>query len=133
MRSIIFVTICVMTISSCFAVQAFAQTITTGAVPTNLCPGDTVYVPFTATGKFQLQNAFTAQISNPNGQFDSSFAHLGATTDPKATYITGVVPSDLAPGSHYRIRVISTIPTVYGSDNGSDISVGAVITPEYEV
>jgi len=122
-----------MTISSCFAVQAFAQTITTGAVPTNLCPGDTVYVPFTATGKFQLQNAFTAQISNPNGQFDSSFAHLGATTDPKATYITGIIPAGTTPGAHYRIRVISTLPDIDGSDNGSDISIGAVLQVGYGI
>jgi hypothetical protein len=128
-----FIAFCVIAAGSCFAVQTFGQTIITGPVPNSLCPGDTVYVPFTATGTFQLQNAFTAQIANPNGRFDSSFARLGATTDPNATYVTGIVPSSTAPGTHYRIRVISTLPDIDGSDNGSDVSIGAVIKPDYSI
>jgi len=135
MRSRNFITICIFTLSNCFATYAFGQTISTGTVPSSLCPGDTVYVPFTATGKFQLKNTFIAQLSNSQGNFNSGFVTLGSTSDTtiSPTYVTGIVPSGLVRSTHYRIRVISGLPYVAGSDNGSDILVGAVITALYGI
>src|SRR5579883_950580 len=123
------VTICVLAVTGCFAIQSFGQTITTGIVPTNLCPGDSVIIPFTTTGTFQAKNFFTAQLSNSNGDFDSAFVTLAQTNNSAATSIAAAIPAGTTAGTHYRIRVISGKPYVAGSDNGSDIAIGAF--PDY--
>jgi hypothetical protein len=120
-----FVTFCVIAAGSFITMQAFAQTITTGTVPTSLCPGDTVYVPFSATGTFQPKNAFTAQLSNSYGNFDSSYASIGTTKDSSARQIMGVIPTfESGSSTHFRIRVISGYPFIEGADNGSNITIG---------
>jgi len=72
------------------------------------------------------------QISNALGVFPANFTSNiidsfsgGSTTSP----ITAIVPAGTAPGSIYRVRVVSPNPGIYGSDNGSNILLTGVAGP----
>ncbi|MCS6904199.1 MAG: CUB domain-containing protein [Bacteroidia bacterium] len=70
------------------------------------CIGDTLKVNFGAIG-FGLQNTFTLQISDAQGNFDNSTT-LGAPSSRGP--LQSIIPQTLEPGNRYRLRVISTIP-----------------------
>ena len=55
-----------------FTITVSNPTVTTGAVPTTLCAGVTISVPFTSGGTFS-GNTYTAQLSNASG---GSFVNL---------------------------------------------------------
>lgn len=107
--------------------------ITTGALAqSSFCSGDAISVPYTATGSFQSGNVFTAQLSDDAGNFASP-SQLGTLNSVSSGQINGTIPVNTPAGSGYRIRVISSMPAVVGSDNGSDLTIALVpvasITP----
>lgn len=99
-------------------------TITTSAVTaTSFCPGDPITVNYTITGTFKSGNVFTAQLSNNEGIFTFP-STIGSVTGTTAGSITGTIPSNIVPGTKYRIRVIGSNPSEIGQDNGADITIG---------
>jgi len=111
----------------CFAVSLQAQTITTGTVSTNVCPGATISVPYTITGSFTAGNVFTAQLSSSAGAFTSPVA-IGTLSSTAAGTISATIPTATAQGSGYRIRVVSSAPVITGSTNVTNITVNALPT-----
>ncbi|HZF99789.1 MAG TPA: PKD domain-containing protein, partial [Chitinophagales bacterium] len=99
----------------------FDAVVVMGAVPTALCPGDTVMIPFAASGSFGTGNVFTAQLSDTTGSFANAI-ELGSLASDTGGVITGFVSDFMNAGSGYRIRVVSSNPAVTGSDNGVDIT-----------
>ncbi|HEX5154265.1 MAG TPA: T9SS type A sorting domain-containing protein [Parafilimonas sp.] len=76
--------------------------------PTQLIPGCTITIPFTAYGlTFSNKNKFTAELSNVNGDFITATA-IGSIKSTGTGNITATIPASLAYGSGYRIRIRST-------------------------
>lgn len=94
--------------------------------PASWCVGsdETVTVNFTATGTYTAGNVFTAEISDAAGSFASPTA-IGSLSSSAsgAQAIICTVPGSLPAGTGYRIRVLSTSPSVTGTDNGTDLVI----------
>ncbi|MDP4199671.1 MAG: hypothetical protein Q8922_03610 [Bacteroidota bacterium] len=99
------------------AVQA--QTITLGPITTlAYCVGDTMLVPYTASGTFASDNHFFVQLSDASGSF-VSYTPIGSNAASG-----GIISVPLnGSGLHFRLRVASTDPYDTSAHNGSDIRV----------
>lgn len=89
--------------------------------------GASVSVPFTATGSFVAGNTFTAQLSNASGSFASPVT-IGTLAATASGTINATIPAGTATGTGYRIRVVSSNPSLTGANNGTDISINLVST-----
>jgi hypothetical protein len=76
------------------------------------------------TGTVNPNNVFIAQISDALGSFASPI-NIGQLTSTGSGSIASILPSNIGPGSQYRIRVVSNSPSINGSDNGSDILINS--------
>ncbi|MER0442251.1 3-coathanger stack domain-containing protein [Emticicia sp. W12TSBA100-4] len=85
----------------------------------SLCAGSTFNVSFTTTGAFNPANQFDVQLSDANGTFDNPVI-IGST--PAAGVAVCTIPINIAVGSNYRIRVVSTNQMLAGGNNGSNLS-----------
>ena len=116
--------------SVCFAVENCPNTITTLAPVVTydsnaVCVNSVIDVPFFSTGVFTAGNAYTAQLSDSTGSFDSPYIigtlYTSATFDPALGSppgtVSGIVPV-VPPGCNYFIRVVSSLPPVIGSVYG---------------
>jgi hypothetical protein len=98
-------------------------------LPTMLCAGMSIAVPYTATGVFnsggflQQGNVFRAHLSNANGEFANPVV-IGSVTATTSGSINATIPANTPPGNGYRIRVIATNPAFTGPDNGVDLVIG---------
>ena len=101
---------------------------TNDVAPDAWCEGTTtsLTVNFTATGAYMNGNVFTAEISDANGSFLSPTA-IGSLSSAAsgAQTISCTTPGTLLAGAGYRIRVLSTNPSVTGTDNGADLLISA--------
>jgi hypothetical protein len=88
----------------------------------SLCLAEQFSVSFTSSGVFNSGNIFTAQLSNASGNFSSPVA-IGTLTATSSGTITATVPSGTSTGTKYRVRVVSSSPTVTGTNNGQNISI----------
>lgn len=87
-------------------------------------PGGEVSVTFTNTGTFGTGNIFTAQLSDGTGNFSNPIA-IGTLTAIEAGTIEAILPTSVANGSGYRIRVVASKPETISPDNGSNLSIAA--------
>ena len=103
------------------------NTIATGTVSTSpfnvtCLNGASGSVTFTSTGTFNPGNIFTAQLSNSSGTFTTpiSIGSLDSTssvgTNPGGT-INFTIPAEMVTGSGYQIRIISTNPSITGTES----------------
>jgi hypothetical protein len=98
-------------------------TITGSPFNTTCSAGASVSVPFTASSSFGTGNVYTAQLSNSTGSFASPTT-IGTLTSSAATgTISATIPMATAAGTGYRIRVIGSVPSITGSDNGSNLTI----------
>ena len=107
-----------------------ANGIATGTINGSpFCPGAAVSVPFTSYGTYKSGNIYTAQLSTSGGSFNnpSTLGTLSSTANSGT--INGTVPTNAAGGTKYRIRVVSSNPSVTGSDNGVNLSITACGAP----
>ena len=88
-----------------------SNSITTGAVNGAYCPGQSIQIPFSATGTFTAGNVFTAQMSDATGAFT---VNLGTVTGTGNGVISGLIPATTVPGT-YQIIVVSNQPDVTGT------------------
>jgi hypothetical protein len=95
------------------------NTISTGAfTPNSICQSlglnAPISVPFTTTGTFEASNIFTAQLSDPSGNFDNP-TNIGSLASAISGNISASIPAHLQEGANYKIRVISSRPEVIGT------------------
>ena len=87
-----------------------------------------INVPYTVTSSFNPGNIFTAQISDSSGSFTSPL-NIGTKADTLSGTINAVIPPNMTYGNKYRIRVISSSPSLIGSDNKKDLSLNPKPVP----
>lgn len=126
--------VCVSTISGISVTSNEVQinvsnaTITTGTVTGSpyefspSAPDANVTVPYTTNGTFNAGNVFTAQLSDAGGSFGSP-VNIGTVSSTTSGSINATISHLTAAGTGYRIRVVSSNPSVLGSDNGTDLVV----------
>jgi hypothetical protein len=69
-------------------------------------------------------NIFTAQLSDASGSF-SSPTPIGSVVANGGGFISATIPGGTPPGSAYRVRIISSNPTIISSNNGISLIVNA--------
>lgn len=109
-------------LNSCNSISTDNISASTFCTGTN---GISATVSYTASGTFDPANTFYVQLSDATGSFASptvigSIAAVGSGTVPV------IIPVSVPSGSGYRVRVISDMPAVSGSNNGIDISIETV-------
>lgn len=87
------------------------------------CTGDSLYVPYTITGKFKNGNKYTAQLSNNNGNFDTLVSNIGYRLDTLAGTIACKLPDIITGSNQYRIRIVSDSPYVASFDDTAHYSI----------
>jgi Secretion system C-terminal sorting domain/Putative metal-binding motif len=105
--------------------QQPGEQVTTGSLVDNsFCAGSTVNVPFSGIDIGE-GNTFTAQLSDASGSFASPVT-IGTLSGNSGGQIMATLPAEAVTGSGYRIRVVSTVPTLIGSVTHSAISITAL-------
>ncbi|UOQ97259.1 T9SS type A sorting domain-containing protein [Hymenobacter sp. 5317J-9] len=101
--------------------------LSTGTVSGSLCPGSPITVPYTVTtGSVNGGNTFTVQLSNASGSFSSPVLIGSLSSSAASGTIAAVIPASTPAGSGYRVRVVADNPAAVGSDNGTNLTVGAL-------
>jgi|GEM_PF-1258477 len=89
---------------------------------TTRCARDSFEISYDATGTYNSGNVFNVQLSNASGSFASPTV-IGSYTGTKSAIVKVALPSHLADGTGYKIRVVSTNPVVTGVTNETSITV----------
>ncbi len=112
--------------SACPAVATNTSVFTTTGTVTNTisttysgpipCAGTNINVTFTSAGTYNSGNVYTAQLSDASGSFNSPvvIGTLSSTASGNLS-ITSTIPSGTAAGVGYKVRVISSNPSVVGT------------------
>ena len=79
-------------------------------------------VDFTANAVFSAGNVFTAQLSDANGSFANPVT-IGTLNGTSVGTINTQIPNYLPNGTGYRVRVVSSNPSLTGTDNGTNLTV----------
>ncbi|MFN0187098.1 MAG: reprolysin-like metallopeptidase [Bacteroidia bacterium] len=103
-------------------------TIATNAIsPLTLCPSQVLNVDFVTNGVANAGNVYSAQLSNASGSFASpTIIGTLLSTSSNGT-IACTIPGGSAAGAGYRIRVVSSLPNVLGTDNGANLSISGLV------
>lgn len=86
------------------------------------CQGSIVTVPFVLKGRVNADNQFFAELSDPNGNFDSAVV-IGSVKSAVSGFIEAILPGAALPGSAYRIRVTASNPRLAGLPNSQDLEI----------
>jgi|GEM_PF-3510272 len=96
--------------------------VTIGSIVNSFCAGSTIRVPFTVNTPFGAGNIFTAQLSDADGNFGTP-VNIGTLSAINSDSILCTVPSNIAAGSNYRIRMLSTSPIATSPVGGDQLTV----------
>ncbi len=110
-----------------FAIDNIYVGISTRAVgAANYSKGDTVKVAFNAAGVYTPGNVFTVQLSNATGSFASPTAIGSVTSNASGVQtITATIPAGQGTGSGYVIRVVSSTPSIIGTETGITVTISS--------
>jgi hypothetical protein len=94
----------------------------TSISPLAVCLGNSITVGYNATGGGFLGNtAFVVQVDNGNGQFVNLPTQLNGSGS-----LTATIPTSLATGSNFNIRVSATNPSAVSPVSNDKLTVNAV-------
>lgn len=97
--------------------------ITYAAKDSVFCPGDTFDVKYKPTGTtYNAGNQFKLQLSNATGQFTTP-VEIGTITATDSGTFKAKLPANLAGGTGYKLRVVSTNPVRSGSASSSTLEI----------
>jgi len=116
--------------------NADAQSVTVDKISgSQFCAGGPISVTFTATGSWGAGNVFLLQLSDQYGSFSNGFLqYIGSLADtlPGTFTIDTIIPANVTPFWQYRIRILAAFPYITSADNGSNISIAARPTLEFQ-
>lgn len=104
---------------------ALLNTITTVFSTPTLCLNlgqDTIIVNYTITGTYLPGNIFSVQLSSISGQFTNPTI-IGQYAGTTNTPIVCTLPLNLTSSGSYRVRVVSTMPAITGSQNSTGVPI----------
>jgi hypothetical protein len=109
--------------SNSVTVQNYNCSLLLSGIPNPLCQGQSTNLSFTSQGSFSSGNVYTVQLSSASGSFTipRDIGTLSSTSNSGTIPIT--IPANVAQGTGYRMRLISSNPAQTGQDNGSNITV----------
>jgi hypothetical protein len=87
------------------------------------CQGETFSCSYTQSCNFATGNTYSVQLSDAAGSFTAPVT-IGTRSNTTAAAITCTVPPS-ALGSGYRIRIVSSNPSITSPDNGYNILINA--------
>lgn len=94
----------------------------------SFCRGETFTVTFSQSTcpftNIPTTNVYRVELSNSSGSFASPLT-VGTLTATTPSAIVCTIPSTLATGSGYRVRIVTTNPAITSADNGSNLAVTA--------
>jgi hypothetical protein len=102
--------------------NAPAITVNSVVAKTSNCARDSFNISYDATGTYSAGNLFKAELSDANGSFSSPTV-IGSYTGTNNSIIKVQLPSHLADGTNYKIRVSSTSPVVTGVASTNAITI----------
>ena len=85
---------------------------------TTYCQGSTFSNSYTLVGTFNTGNAFTLELSDANGSFNTT-AELATVSSIANGTLSGAIPTNIAAGSGYRVRVMSSNPVAIGAESAA--------------
>ncbi|MEX1188678.1 MAG: T9SS type A sorting domain-containing protein, partial [Bacteroidia bacterium] len=91
-------------------------------LPSPICRGGEIQIPFTLNDPVNTGNVFTAQLSDANGSFANAI-NIGSFSSISNGVIDATIPLSAIEGSGYRIRVISSNPVQLGSVNPNNLII----------
>ncbi len=98
-------------------------TITTNALPANIiCTNSFITVDFTFSDCVFPGNVFSVELSDALGSFAAP-TNIGNIISTTALPIDALIPFTASAGTNYRIRVVSSNPVAFGTDNGVDLTI----------
>ena len=92
------------------------------------CLGDNITIPFTIAGKFFGNNIFTLQLSDEKGSFANPRV-LGTLTSTASGSFTAALPANLAVGTGYQVRIVSTSPVVTSQLLTQPFAINSIVKP----
>jgi hypothetical protein len=92
------------------------------------CQNESFILSYTVSGTYTSPNTFTAQLSDANGSF-TNLTPIGIVSSTTSGSINCRIPSTISAGTGYRIRIISSNPSIIGTDNGTNIVINALPQP----
>ena len=98
--------------------------ITNASIASSQCRNAALSIPFTVMCTYNSGNVFTAQLSDAAGSFSSPVS-IGTLSSVASGTISAFIPSNVTVGSGYRIRIISSSPSIIGNNNGTNITINA--------
>lgn len=106
---------------------ASAQTITVGAIdPGPYGRGSSITLPFhidNTSGCIPINNTFRLVLSNAAGSFTTGTTVLSTKTGFYETFLNGIIPATILPGTAYRLRIESTSAPNSPASNPFTISI----------
>jgi hypothetical protein len=111
-----------------------SSTLVTLPISGTFCSGSTIVVNFNNLGfNFGSGNQINAELSDASGSFSSptaiSISPLSFEGNATDGYVYALIPNGTPAGTGYRIRVTSSNPVSFATDNGSDITITNNIAP----
>lgn len=103
-----------------FAISTFAEG--------EYCAGSVIQVRYEVTENFAPDNFFIAQLSDNSGKFTNP-VEIGRINSTNSGVINARIPLNASSGILYRVRVVSTNPTIIGSDNRRNIRIFRGLNP----
>jgi hypothetical protein len=99
-----------------------------GSLPTTICAGAQLSIPFTSTGVFNSGNLFVAQLSSNTGSFANPILlDTLASNQPGTLQVT--IPVSLTSGPGYKVRLVSTSPQYDGKPPLRNLQINALGAP----
>lgn len=86
------------------------------------CPSASFGIAYTASGTFNAGNIFTVQLSDENGSFTNPVS-IGTVASTTSGTMQCILANNQPAGTRYRIRIVSSDPSVISPDNGTDIDI----------
>jgi len=84
--------------------------------------GTTMNIPFTLLGDFTAGNTVTAQLSDATGSFASPTV-IGSTVATASGTIAATVPAATPNGIGYRVRLLTSTPSLTSANNGLNLTI----------
>lgn len=90
----------------------------------SLCAGNSIAIPYSINGSCNSGNVFTAQLSDAAGSFTAPVS-IGSLNATQSGTIMATIPSTVAYGTNYRVRVVSSNPIQKGERNNANILISS--------